>query len=126
MLLQSHDGAIHLLPALPDAWKEGSIKGLRARGGFEVEIKWSDNKPEEVTLISTLGGNCRIRSYHPLSGKNLKEAKGNNPNSYYQVFEIKEALVSPEADLKAPELKTVFEYDLATSKGGKYILRLAN
>ncbi|WP_370582907.1 glycoside hydrolase family 95 protein [Pontibacter rufus] len=123
MLLQSQDGAIHLLPALPDAWEEGSISGLKARGGFEVDIKWADNQPEDVTIRSALGGNCRIRSFFPLAGKGLKKAKGANPNPLYQVPKIKEPLVSGDADLKNLALKKVYEYDLATSPGNIYVLK---
>lgn len=53
--MQSHDGAIHILPALPDSWSEGTISGLKARGGFEIAMQWSENKPEKVTIQSYLG-----------------------------------------------------------------------
>ncbi|MHA6247140.1 glycoside hydrolase family 95 protein [Pontibacter sp. CAU 1760] len=125
MLLQSHDGAVHLLPALPDAWQKGSISGLRARGGFGVDIKWEDNKPDEVTIQSALGGNCRIRSYYPLSGKGLKRAKGANPNLLYQVADIKEPLVSPGANVKSVQVRSIYEYDLKTKPGSVHVISRA-
>ena len=60
MLLQSHEGYIHLLPSLPEAWPNGYVKGLRARGGFEVAIKWENNKLVEAEITSHNGGTCQI------------------------------------------------------------------
>jgi alpha-L-fucosidase 2 len=61
MLMQSHMGFIHLLPALPDAWEEGSIKGICAKGGFDVDITWSEGKLVEVTVTSKCGERCNLR-----------------------------------------------------------------
>jgi len=75
MLLQSHAGEIHLLPALPDAWPTGSVKGLRARGGYEVDIAWRDGKLQSATVRSSAGvGEVRLRYGAKLAGMTL--AKG--------------------------------------------------
>ena len=66
MLLQSHAEYIHLLPALPQAWKTGSIKGLKARGNFEVSCSWDESKLKEATILSLSGEECRVRTDIPI------------------------------------------------------------
>ena len=116
MLLQSQDGAIQLLPVLPSVWKGGSVSGLKARGGFEVNMQWQNGEIAKATIKSALGGNCRIRSYSPLKGKGLTTAKGENPNSFYPVTEILPPL-NHSTVRTAADLKKVYEYDVMTKMG---------
>lgn len=61
-LLQSCGGEINLLPALPDEWKDGHVYGLRAKGGYEVNIEWSSGKLTKAEIVSDFGGECRVRA----------------------------------------------------------------
>ncbi len=122
MLMQSHDGFIYLLPALPSVWRDGEIKGLRARGGFEIDMKWSGGRIETVKITSTIGGNCRLRTLTPLKGKGLKSAKGDNPNHLFDVNETAAPIISQEAKLSPLNLKDTYLYDLPTKAGQTYTL----
>lgn len=83
MLLQSHLNEIHLLPALPAAWKSGSIKGLRARGGFEIDMQWKENKLLTARVISLQGGLCRIRTKNPVTVKGIVAEKIPSDGGYH-------------------------------------------
>lgn len=124
MLMQSHDGAIHLLPALPDAWKTGSVNGLRARGGFEiVNLEWKDGQLVKVMLKSKLGGNCRIRVPNKVKTDfNLTEAKVTNTNPFYVIEETPKPIISKKAKLKPVNVKKTFLYDFQTKTGETYLL----
>lgn len=122
MLMQSYDGFIYLLPALPSLWKDGEIKGIVARGGFELDLTWKEGKVKKLIVRSRIGGNCRLRSLHPLSGKGLKSAKGENSNSLYEVPVIPEPLINEKAKLNKVELKKTYLYDLNTKAGEEYVI----
>jgi len=125
MLMQSADGAIHLLPALPDVWTAGgNINGLKARGGFEiVNMQWKDGKLVKAVIRSNLGGNLRLRVPNEMkfiSGNALKKAMGENNNPFYSVEETPAPMISPKATITTPDLKPSFIYDITTQKGQVY------
>lgn len=125
MLVQSHDEAVHLLPALPDAWMNGEVKGLRTRGGFEiVSLKWKEGKVESAVIKSTIGGNLRLRTHDKLklNGSTLSEAKGINSNSLFGKQHIARPLISEKAPLRGIELKKTYLYDIPTEAGQMYAL----
>ena len=127
MLMQSEDGSLHLLPALPSIWQgEGNISGLRARGGFEVKsMQWKDGRIVKVIVKSNLGGNLRLRVPNKMkmgNGMTLNKAAGVNSNPFYQTEETPKPVVSPKATIRLPQLKTTWLYDIPTKKGQEYTM----
>ena len=124
MLLQSHDGAVHLLPALPDTWTEGEVKGLQARGAFTVDIKWNGGELQEAAITSKIGGMLRLRSYVPLTGEGLQEASGSCQNQLLQSAIIRDPLKSKELkNFDLLPVRKVYEYDIETGPGQTYRLK---
>ncbi|WP_259013875.1 glycoside hydrolase family 95 protein [Emticicia fluvialis] len=121
MLMQSSDGAVHVLPALPDVWQTGSIAGLRTRGGFEIlEMKWEKGKITRLTVKSTLGGNLRLRLPNDVQlagGKKLKPAVGENPNPFFEVDDTPKAIISGQSTIQPLILKETRLFDISTRKG---------
>ena len=121
MLIQSHAGFLHLLPALPATWTEGEVKGLRARGGFEVtEMKWKDGKVVSLKVKSTLGGNLRLRSPQQLKKSNgtaLTIAEGTNSNALMQPYNMPAPIVADHTKIPATVLPTTYLYDIPTTAG---------
>ena len=139
MLVQSHDGAVHLLPALPDAWAQGTVRGLRCRGGFTLdELTWTEGKVQSVRLTSTVGGTLRLRSAVPLSlgGKALTPTDApacDNPLLQAQtivtpiVHEREPGLGPDGGEASAEGQQTVgttptYVYDIPTQAGKTYTL----
>ena len=124
MLMQSANGEMHFLPALPDVWQAGSISGIRAIGGFQiVNMEWKEGKIVKATIRSTLGGNLRLRVPNGVklsTGGALKKATGKNSNPFCQVEEIATPIVSEKATIAPLDLKATIVYDLPTQAGKVY------
>lgn len=126
MLMQSHDGFINLMPAVPDEWADGEIKGLRAIGGFVLEdMVWKDGKLMSARLRSTLGGNLRLRV--PVKIKSdtheVKEAEGENPNPLFYTYSMPVKKISGDEYVDVDNssvnnrLPETWLYDIETKAG---------
>jgi alpha-L-fucosidase 2 len=148
MLLQSHDGAIHLLPALPSKWATGSFRGLKARGGFIIDMKWKDGQITYLKIKSTLGGACPIRSNEPFmlnavnrsqksevsnqkagnmlptSDSRLPISASTSSNPFYEVPRIPTPLIADPGAVKELAVRKVYQYELATTAGSTYVFGL--
>ncbi|WP_372772591.1 glycoside hydrolase N-terminal domain-containing protein [Mangrovibacterium sp.] len=129
MLMQSYDGFVNILPALPTKWQKGEVTGLVARGGFVIDIRWENGKVVELIVESKLGGNLRIRSLDQLvnvEGEKLLLANGENQNPYYQLNPVKTPLISKKAKLKKTKLAKTWMYDFPTEAGKIYTFKAVN
>jgi alpha-L-fucosidase 2 len=126
MLMQSQEDAIYLLPALPTVWKDGSIKGLVARGGFVIDLTWKNNKVSELKIYSKIGGNCRLKVENTLTagkGTSIKKAKGKNTNPLFYDLEVKKPIISEKANSKKVVLPKYNEYDVQMKAGETYTFK---
>ena len=121
MLVQSHAGFLHVLPALPTAWTDGEVKGLRARGGFEItDMQWKDGKVVSLKVKSTLGGNLRLRTANALktaNGTALATATGDNSNPLMQPYLMPDPIVADPSKIPATKLPDTYLYDIPTTAG---------
>ncbi len=88
MLLQSHMGELHLLPALPDAWPTGSVKGLKARGDFIVDLEWEEGQLTSGRVLSKSGGNLVVRAETPFSIRQGDEVSRSKPDQDYTRYHV--------------------------------------
>lgn len=122
MLVQSHAGFLHILPALPSEWNDGGeVKGLRSRGGFVVtDLIWAAGKVVRLTVKSTIGGNLRLRTATPLvkaDGTALTAATGNNANALMQPYGMPDPIVKDKSKIPATKLADTYLYDIPTTAG---------
>ncbi|MGH2564675.1 MAG: glycosyl hydrolase family 95 catalytic domain-containing protein, partial [Ginsengibacter sp.] len=87
MLLQSHTGDIYLLPALPDEWKDGDVKGLKARGDFEISMHWKNHHLVNASVVSLKGGKCIIRTNDAVKIAGVKATPQKTANGYVPSFD---------------------------------------
>lgn len=122
MLMQSHDGFVYLLPALPDVWGKGSVKGLVARGGFIIDMDWDNHKVTRLVVHSSVGGNLRLRLNQAETNNLLKKSNGVNPNPLYKIVNIPSPLIKPSDKDLSVSIPDNWLYDIKTKKGKSYTL----
>ncbi|HVG14637.1 MAG TPA: glycoside hydrolase family 95 protein [Chitinophagaceae bacterium] len=120
MLLQSHEGEIELLPALPTAWKNGSIKGIKARGNFTVDIDWKEGQLSGAKVYSALGGLCRISTSTPFRVVEKKESNSGEPGGLLATYGEPPYEKDTKAKLVDVPVKEKYTYLLLTERGGTY------
>jgi alpha-L-fucosidase 2 len=119
MLLQSHAGDVHVLPALPAAWPAGRVSGLRARGGFEVDVAWSAGALARATVRSRLGGVLRLRTAQRViaAGAPARDATGPNPNPFFRVHDAGEPEIADRGALGRLQVAPTGVVDVETRPG---------
>ncbi|GAA5221036.1 glycoside hydrolase family 95 protein [Membranihabitans marinus] len=126
MLLQSHAGEIHLLPALPTDWSKGKVTGLKARGGFEIDMEWEEGKIKKVIILSKLGGLCRVRTDDLLQSEgdvviNKVSDHSMNPNPLFEYMDAGSPIIVDESKVESVEKMKSYGFEFYSKPGKKYI-----
>ncbi len=124
MLLQSYAGELFLLPALPDSWPTGKVKGLKARGGFEVAMEWENGGLKKGIIYSALGGNCRIRTFQKMKIKDVDytvpEKSIPNPNPLCGFIHPGKPVIKDHSKRLELNLPKSYVIDFDTEAGKEY------
>ncbi|WP_304062919.1 glycoside hydrolase family 95 protein [Pedobacter glucosidilyticus] len=122
MLMQSHTDAIELLPALPQEWAVGEIKGIKARGNFTIDMKWNAGKLIEAIVLSNIGGNCRINTNIPVKvvNHNYQNSYGENVNPLFNKISKMNYKDNSKEALALVKNKEGYTIDFKTEAGKVY------
>ncbi|WP_114781897.1 glycoside hydrolase family 95 protein [Botryobacter ruber] len=127
MLLQSHDGRVSVLPALPKDWSTGSIRGIKARGNFQVDMDWKDGKLTQAKILSGSGGKLRLHTLTPVKVVEVKaqQAQGPNNSVLTKTPEVPAYKNNSKVPLQPLNTEQGYVVDIETEKGKTYTI-LAN
>jgi alpha-L-fucosidase 2 len=125
MLVQSHASELHLLPALPKAWPNGRVRGVRARGGFEIDLEWTGGTLARGEIRSALGGIARLRTPVPVTvnGAVSRPAAQANPNRFFRVHDPGAPDIADPSKIPPARPDTTSLIDITTTPGGHYPFR---
>ena len=121
----SHGGGLYLLPALPDAWSSGKVKGLKARGGFEIDMEQKKCKLKTAIIHSKLGGDCRVSTGNGIDLQNGKyrSAEGKNSNPFFKNIDPSKPLIKDHTKLMETYNKKSYSIDFQTFAEDSYTIK---
>jgi alpha-L-fucosidase 2 len=123
MLVQSHEGEIHLLPALPTAWHTGKVTGLKARGGVTVDMEWDNGQLKMARIHSSLGGLIKVRTNEQvICADEVENTVGVDSNPLFQWVNPGLPIIHKPTATSIWQGKTSFDMTLNTKSGGKYLI----
>jgi alpha-L-fucosidase 2 len=120
MLLQSHEGELDLLPALPKAWQNGSVKGIKGRGNYTVDIEWKEGALTKAKIYSALGGLVRITATTPVKVLETKEAYPRTPVGLFTTYGKPPYKKDANAKLVDLPVEKTYSVLIITEKGKSY------